>query len=210
MQELLALQRKPKKRWLVVVCFAILVFDLFFCTLSHELGHGLTTIAFGGQVTYLEVAGFRLYPNLEWLGPPSSGAFGICGTDGIHDPMADAWISLAGALGTWIVSVLAAALYCIGRFRGAIRLLLFALGLWWLDMFLYTIPSFGVPRYVFWGPTYSEPYDAAVDLGVPGPLFQILVITSSTILATVWLRKTRQWMKSIEIVKDVSVVNPST
>jgi hypothetical protein len=52
----------------------------------------------------------------------------------------------------------------------------------WLDLLLYTLPSLGIPRYFFWGHLYSEPFEAAVTLGVPGPVFQGFVMVTSAFL----------------------------
>ena len=42
--------------------------------------------------------------------------------------------------------------------------------------------SWGLKRYVLIGNRYQEPYDAAVNLGIPGPIFQALVVASCLLI----------------------------
>jgi hypothetical protein len=105
-------------------------------------------------------------------------------------------MELGGSASTWLVSVAAIGLLWLRRWRrpgrvhrpgrGWPRVVLILLGLWWIDLFTYTLPTWGLRRSIFWGGTKSEPYEAAVALGVPGWLFQTFVIVSSLALATAW------------------------
>jgi hypothetical protein len=52
-----------------------------------------------------------------------------------------------------------------------------------VDLFTYTLPTWGLRRSIFWGGTYSEPYEAAVALGVPGWVCRLFVIASAGLLA---------------------------
>ncbi len=165
------------------VGLAVVSFDLIVATAWHEaVGHGLTAVAFGARITYIDVAGFRCYPEFRWIGRPRSGHFGECGLSRIDDPRADGLIRLAGSLSTWVIAVIATILLCCGGFHGWTWVLTCALSMWWVDLFLYTVPSFGLRRYILWGPSYSEPYEAAVALGVPGPVFQVFVFVTSAFL----------------------------
>jgi hypothetical protein len=172
------------------VGLAVVSFDLIAATAWHEtVGHGLTAVAFGARITYIDVAGFRCYPEFRWIGPPRSGHFGECGHSPIDDPRADGLIRLAGSLSTWVIAVIATILLCRGGFHDWTWVLMCALSMWWVDLFLYTVPSFGLRRYILWGPSYSEPYEAALAIGVPGPVFQGLVMATSVILAVAIVRQ---------------------
>ena len=170
------------------VCVGILLFDLMLGTAWHEIvGHGLTAVAFGARITYVEVLGFEFFPNVRWVGV--TGYFGQCSNSGVNGEIANALVLLCGSLSTWIVGVVCVVLLHVRRWRGWPRMLLIALSIWWLDLFLYTLPSLGIPRYFFWGHFYSEPYKAAVALGVPGPVFQTLVVILSAVLAAALVRQ---------------------
>jgi len=179
-------RRASRGRRILRTCWVSLVviaFDVLVGTAWHEtVGHGLTAVAFGARITHIDVAGFRCYPEFRWIGRPRSGHFGECGHSRIDDPCADGLIRLAGSLSTSVIAVIATILLCRGGFRGWTWVLMCALSMWWVDLFLYTIPSFGLRRYILWGPSYSEPYEAAVALGVPGPVFQVFVIVTSAFL----------------------------
>ncbi len=152
-------------------------------TAWHEVvGHGLTGVLCGGRIESVVVLGVRAYPSLRWEG--WTGQYGNCGVDGVEGAVCDQLVSLGGSLSTWLVSVVAVALLWVRRWRRWPRTLLAMLGLWWIDMLTYTLPSWGLPRSVLWGQAdFSEPYEAAVGLGVPGPVFQTLVVISSVALA---------------------------
>ncbi len=185
-------QRRALRRWRILriglVSLVIMAFDVVVGTAWHEIaGHGLTAVAFGARVTYVEVTGFQLFPDIRWVG--ATGRFGYCDNSGVEGVAARALILLAGSLSTWLVGVIAVCLLYLRRWRGWIRILMIALGLWWLDLLLYTLPSLGIPRYFLWGHRYSEPYEAAVALGVPGPVFQGFVIVTSVILAVAIARQ---------------------
>ena len=163
------------------ISFLIVAFDVVVGTAWHEIvGHGLTAVAFGARITYVEVVGFQLFPEIRWVG--ATGYFGYCGDSGVEGDAARALILLDGSLSTWLVGVTGACLLYLRRWRGWVRILIIALSLWWLDLLLYTLPSLGIPRYLFWGHRYSEPYEAAVALGVPGHVFQSLVLMTSAVL----------------------------
>ena len=152
-------------------------------TFWHEvMGHGLAGKLVGGRVSYLEVCGVQLWPQLGWRGWPDR--FGSCRTDGIRTLPGRHLCRLAGSLSTWCVAVLATLLLWAKRWRGLARIALVCLSVWWLDVLTYTLPSWGLRRLIFWWSRYAEPYEAAVALGIPGPLFQAFAVgTSACLLA---------------------------
>lgn len=179
-------QRRVRRRQRILrtcwISLMIVAFDVAVGTAWHEIvGHGLTAVAFGARITYLEVTGFQLFPDIRWVG--ATGRFGYCDDSGVEGDAARALVLLDGSLSTWLVGVIGVCLLYLRHWRGWIRVLIIALSLWWLDLFLYTLPSLGIPRYLFWGHRYSEPYEAAVALGIPGPVFQGFVMVTSVFLA---------------------------
>lgn len=180
-------------RWFLFRLLLPLAACMVFGTACHEIvGHGLTGVAFGGSITRVEILGARVYPTIEWLG--WSGYYGQIWVDGISTPRGEHWMSLGGAASTWLVSVIAVCLLWVRRWGGRPRRILAWLGIWWIDIFTYLMPTWGLKRSVLWGGTHSEPYEAAVALGVPGWAAQIGIVGSCMVLAialVVRLRQTR-------------------
>ena len=98
--------------------------------------------------------------------------------EGIETATGDQLMRLGGSMSTWIVSVVAVTLLWLRRWRPWSRAVLLLLGIWWIDLFTYTLPVWGLRRSVLWGGQYAEPFEAAVALGVPGWLFQAFVVGS--------------------------------
>ena len=180
-------------RWLLFRLLLPLAACMVFGTVCHEIvGHGLTGVWFGGTITDVEILGARVYPQLEWLG--WSGYYGRIWVDGIASERGEHWMSFGGAASTWLVSVIAVCLLWMRQWRGRARRVLAWLGIWWIDIFTYLMPSWGLKRSILWGGTRSEPYEAAVALGAPGWAVQIGIVGSCTVLAialVVRLRMTR-------------------
>ncbi|HUU84027.1 MAG TPA: hypothetical protein VM243_11040 [Phycisphaerae bacterium] len=162
---------------------AILLVALILGTACHEvLGHGLTGVLVGGRIGYVEILGVQVWPELGWHGWPDT--YGLCAVTDVPDGTAGAVMRLAGSMSTWLVSVLAVALLWLRRWRGWPRFVLVCLSIWWIDLLTYTLPSWGLRRSILWGPVYSEPYEAAIALGVRGWAFQAFAIGTSALLAT--------------------------
>lgn len=163
----------------------LLFWCLFLGTLWHEvIGHGLTGVLLGGRITYVEALGFQWWPQVNPVG--FSRGYGACNVSGLDTVTRDAVCNLAGSLSTWVVSLAALVALWAGRWSGWKRTLLLLLGLWWVDLLTYTLPTWGVRRSVLWGAMYSEPYVAATDLGIPGPLFQAFVLATCIPMAFAW------------------------
>lgn len=167
---------------------------MVFGTAWHEVvGHGLTGVWFGGTITDVEILGARVYPEIKWLG--WSGYYGRIWVDDIATMRGEHWMSFGGAASTWLVSFIAICLLWMRRWGGRPRRLLAWLGIWWIDMFTYLMPTWGLKRSVLWGGTYSEPYEAAVALGAPGWAVQVGIVGSCVMLGValvVRLRMTRE------------------
>lgn len=187
----LAAQRRGLVRCPMIrstIAYIVLMLALYpLGVICHEvLGHGLTGALVGGRVVRVEILGLDIWPRLQWKG--WQGHYGYCDVRGISTRAGEAAMALAGSLSTWVVSIIAIALLYWRRWSREARAVLLCLGLWWMDMLTYTLPSWGLPRSVLWGQReFSEPYEAAVALGLPGRYFQIAVILSSVLLLLAWI-----------------------
>jgi len=138
----------------------------------------------------VEILGMQVWPSMHWQG--WFGTYGRCGIDPPTE-RGRALCNLAGSMSTWAVSILAIIVLSWKPWHGWKRAALLSVGIWWVDLLTYTLPTWGIPRSILWGGHYSEPYYAAKDLGVPGPLFQAFVLISSVVLAYFWLRRVRTY-----------------
>lgn len=161
----------------------LLAGSLILGTVCHEVvGHGLVGVACGGTITRVVVLGLQLYPNLTWVG--THGRYGHADISGVNSTAGVNLVSLGGSMSTWCISVLAVSLLWMRWWPRWARTILVCLAIWWIDLLTYTLPSWGLRRSIFWGRIYSEPYEAATALGIPGPVFQAFVVCTSMILAT--------------------------
>ncbi|HVP12294.1 MAG TPA: hypothetical protein VMV94_14040 [Phycisphaerae bacterium] len=151
-------------------------------TLWHELvGHGLVGTLAGGRITHVRILGLDLWPEVRWCGLEM--AYGRCQVDDIPTSTGEKICSLGGSLSTWCVAVAATILLWVRRWRRPWRTMLIYLSIWWIDLLTYILPTWGLRRSILWGGTYSEPYEAAVSLGIPGAAVQVFVFGSSFLLA---------------------------
>ncbi|UCG32705.1 MAG: hypothetical protein JSU68_13690 [Phycisphaerales bacterium] len=162
-----------------LLLIAVLVAALVVGTFVHEvIGHGLTAVALGGQVTRVVILGVEFYPSLDFVGWPIVSGYGRIDTDGVAAGPRTHLVDLAGSMSTWFVAVLAnLLLWTRRRWYGWPKAVVIMLSIFWIDLFTYTLPSWGMRRSVLWGPRdVSEPYDAAVALGINGDTFRAFVI----------------------------------
>lgn len=165
----------------------LLLLNIVLGTAWHEVvGHGLTGIACGGRITQVSLIGFQVWPNLRAVG--AQGVFGTCDVEGIRAGHCEQTWLLAGSLSTFAVSVCATLLLSIRRWTYPVGFILAGLSLWWIDLLTYTLPSFGLRRYVLFGRRHAEPYDAAVALGFPGWAFQFLTVAGCVVLLVAFVR----------------------
>lgn len=173
-------------------CFMLpLVACLILGTAWHEImGHGLAALLLGGRIERVEVLGFQGYPALKPVG--WKGYYGFCETAGLDQPWKRNLMGLAGSLSTWMVSLVSIAWLGLFHLSPRWRAALFWTSLWWIDIFTYTLPTWGLRRSILWGGRVAEPYDAAVALGVPGLLFQLFVVSYPIFALLVAIRALRR------------------
>ncbi len=167
-------------RNLGVLALIIVVFWLG--TLLHEAGHAISAVLFGARLTYLNVLWLDLIPSLRWN--PLPGYFGYMRYEGDLTPIQHGIVGLAGSLSTVFVAVAAQIILWLTRpRRGVVRLAVLTGCFFWLDVLTHTLPTLGIPAYLFFGVAETTPraeaYLAAVALGMPGELFQALTLSLS-------------------------------
>lgn len=141
----------------------------------HEImGHGLVGVLCGGRVTKFQLFGWQFLPEFKWTG--TAEGLGVCDHIGIQSKTCMHLTELAGSMSTFLVAVVAAWMLWRFRPRGVKLTALVCLSIWSLDLLTFTLPSFGLRRYIWSGTRYSEPYQAALALGIPGPVFQVFVL----------------------------------
>lgn len=177
---------KPALRAARFVVFAAV--SLVVGTLVHEaLGHGATAVLFGGRVDRIVLFNLQIYPSI--LSDPHPGFLGVCYTSGVATSAGGAWVSLGGSLSTLLISIVSLIIYYYKTPAGAARHLLFWLSLWWIDIFTYTLPAFGLRKFIIYGGTRSEPLEAAAELGFPPTIFPWAVFSLCALLLFLLLRR---------------------
>jgi uncharacterized membrane protein len=172
-------------------------------TVVHEvIGHGLAATALGGHITQVVILGLQVYPSLEFVGWPIVSGYGSIDYDGAQAFIYPEIIDLAGSLSTWLVAVGAnLVLWTRRRWQGWPKVVLVLMSIYWMDLLTYTLPSWGIPRSILWGQSYySEPYQAAVGLGLDGNVFRAFVmVTSGAMLLSLVLhvRRSRRQRDSL-------------
>lgn len=158
----------------------ILVAVLFWLgVLLHEAGHIVSALAFGAHLTGLNVLGLDLVPRLAWN--PLPGYYGYTSYQGHIHAEQEEIVRLWGSLSTFSLALIAQAVLWLTRpRRGIVRLTVLTLCFFWVDMLVHTLPTLGIPSYLFFGTrtitSAAEAYLAAVALGLPGWLFQVLAV----------------------------------
>ena len=163
----------------------VLIGGLFWLgVLLHEAGHVAAGGVFGARLTSLNVLGLDLLPSLRWN--PMPGYYGFMDYSGDLSPSARDLVDLAGSLATLGVAVAAQlSLWLTRPQRGIIRWVNLTLCFFWLDVLTHTLPTLGIPSYLFFGARTTtqsaEAYLAAGSLGMPGWLFQALAVGLSIV-----------------------------
>ena len=186
----IASSSQPNRKSLpTVLAFSLVFFPLAFVGLIvHELGHGLTAEALGGQLVGLWVfPGVELWPD---FGAAYDGNFAYFGLarylTGLHWTDTErGWTTLMGSGSTFIVSVLAlSALLTLKPRNRWRRYVLVSLALWYLDLLTYTVlPQLNLRHWIILGGRSAEPVIGAGRLGIGRAPFTIVVVVGCTVMS---------------------------
>jgi hypothetical protein len=154
----------------------------------HEAGHAAAALAFGGRLTGINVLGMRLLPTFGW--DFQAGYYGFMSYKGDLTPAQMEIVSLCGSMATFALALAAQAVWWTGPLRrGWPRWAVLTVCFFWLDVLTHTLPTLGIPAYLFFGKheisRAAEAYLAAVALGMPGWLFQALAVGFSAALGAI-------------------------
>jgi len=156
----------------------------------HESGHAIWGTAAGGRLTYMQIAYFEIYPQ-----PAITPEFrlGYVQVEGLTTQFASGLMSLGGSLTTNIASWLIALILLTVSLRYKTQLALKILGFFGLlDLPLYVLfPQLGLRHWIFMGGCNPEPLIGARKMGIPDPVFYILVILSTLALLFTYFRSLR-------------------
>ncbi|MDH5460603.1 MAG: hypothetical protein OEZ29_05585 [Candidatus Bathyarchaeota archaeon] len=157
----------------------------------HESGHAIWGTAAGGRLTYMQVAYFEIYPQ-----PAITPEFrlGYAQVEGLTTQFASGLMSLGGSLTTNIASWLIALILLTVSLGYKTQLALKILGLFGLlDLPLYVLfPQLGLSHWIFMGGRTPEPLLGARKVGIPDPVFYIIVILSTLGLLFTYFKPLRE------------------
>jgi hypothetical protein len=140
----------------------------------HELGHALWGTVAGGNLTYMQVTFFVLYPKLELASHFRLGYVNITGLSSFGHGL----FLLGGSLTTNIVAWLIAIILLKKEFSYNKRNFLKMSGIiGLLDLPLYVfLPQIGLSHWIFIGGNTPEPLIGASEMGIPDPVFYLIVL----------------------------------
>lgn len=144
----------------------------------HEFGHAIWGIASGGNLAYMKIAYFEIYPKLTLT---STFILGFVEVEGLKTELASGLMNLGGSLTTNIVAWLLALLLLRVKFEHKTQVALKILGLFGIfDLPFYVIfPQIGLQHWIFLGGRGPEPLIGARKMGIPDPAFYTMVVLTT-------------------------------
>jgi len=177
----------------------------------HESGHAVWGTAAGGRLTYMQIAYFEIYPQ-----PAIASEFrlGYAQVEGLTTQFASGLMSLGGSLTTNIASWLIALILLTVSPGYKTQLSLKILGFFGLlDLPLYVLfPQLGLRHWIFLGGCTPEPLIGARRMGIPDPIFYILVILSTLGLLFTYFKplRDRLWKMTTRIRRSEAIFETRT
>lgn len=150
--------------------------------LVHEGGHVLWGALMGGELSYMKVAFFELYPKFALT---SNFELGYVSMSGLNTPFENGLFLLGGSLTTMIWAWIICPILMLRRWGSKWRLLLLELGmLGLLDMPLYVfLPQIGLKHWFLIGGSIPEPLVGIRQMGIPDTVFYLGLFASTAALA---------------------------
>lgn len=166
----------------------------------HEFGHALWGIALGGRFAYMKIAYFEIYPRLAITSQFCLGQVVVRGLAEFEYGL----FLLGGSLTTNIVSWLLALVLLKTKLGHKTQVALRILGLFGLlDLPFYVLfPQTGLRHWIFLGGNKPEPLLGARNMGIPDPVFYIIIVLST--LGLVFLYFKTSWEKAWKKIETLS------
>jgi len=155
--------------------------------LIHELGHALCGKAVGGTLTCMKIAFFQIYPSFA-ITPEF--ILGYAAVDGVSSSLARGVFLLGGSLTTNMASWLIALILLKISLGHKAQVALWTLGLFGLlDLPFYIfLPQMGLQHWLFLGGSQVEPLIGAKLMGIPDPIFHLIVGLTTLMLIFLYVK----------------------
>ncbi len=163
----------------------------------HESGHAIWGTVMGGKLSYMQVAYFVIFPRLA-ITPHFR--LGLVNIDGLaYDSFGYGLMLLGGSMTTNIASWLIAPILLKTSLGNKTKVALKVLGLFGiLDLPFYVIfPQIGLGHWIFLGGCEPEPLLGARIMGIPDPVFYLIVALSTLGLALLYSETLRKKIGTI-------------
>jgi hypothetical protein len=171
--------------------------------LAHEFGHALWGIVAGGELVYLKIAYFQIYPNLALT---TTFVLGYVEVEGLRTAFAQGLFILGGSLTTNIVAWLLGLFLLRVHIGYRKQVVLKTLGFFGiLDLPLYVLlPQIGLQHWILLGENVPEPLIGARDLGIPDLAFYAVVVLTTLGLFLLYFTRFRAYLfKRAEYVRSI-------
>jgi len=147
----------------------------------HEFGHVIWGVALGGRLTYMKVTFFEIYPRLAITPQFTLGVVQVVWDMPSPPAFEYGLFLLGGSLTTNVVSWLLALFLLRMNFRFKTQVMLKMLGLFGLlDLPFYVfLPQIGLRHWIFLGGCQPEPLMGARNIGIPDPVFYVMVVLTT-------------------------------
>jgi hypothetical protein len=187
---------------LILIAIAFIPLGLLM-DLAHEFGHALWGIVVGGELVYLKIAYFQIYPNLALT---TTFVLGYVEVWGLRTAFAQGLFILGGSLTTNIVAWLLGLFLLRVHIGYRKQVVLKTLGFFGiLDLPLYVLfPQIGLQHWILLGGNIPEPLIGARHLGIPDLAFYAVVVLTTLGLFLLYFARFRAYLfRRAEYVRSI-------
>jgi hypothetical protein len=180
---------------LILIAIAFIPLGLLM-DLAHEFGHALWGIAAGGELVYLKIAYFEIYPNLALT---TTFVLGYVEVGSLRTGFAQGLFLLGGSLTTnivaWLLGLFLLRVHIGYRKQVALKTLGF-FGI--LDLPLYVLfPQIGLQHWILLGGNIPEPLIGARHIGMADPAFYTVVVFTTLGLLLLYFARFRALIQAM-------------
>lgn len=177
---------------LILIAIAFIPLGLLM-DLAHEFGHALWGIAAGGELVYLKVAYFEIYPNLALT---TTFVLGYVEVGSLRTGFAQGLFLLGGSLTTnvvaWLLGLFLLRVHTGNRKQAILKTLGF-FGI--LDLPLYVLfPQIGLQHWILLDGNIPEPLVGARHVGMADPAFYTVVVLTTLGLLLLYFARFRAYL----------------